>query len=212
MPRPQPGSAPDGCWPSCDDDQPGVSIRPLHHGDLAALLGHLQEQHHRRDPGNILEWREPAPVVAVRVRASVGQPGASAHAQYRRRRATELTAWARGLPWRILALVVASVAAWLAAARVAPNLAAPIGVTVAAGLGWRLRFRTPPGHRGLAAWRDRGAAHRPAAGPAGAARLGGPARPGHRRHPGQHRSLGHRPWRGGGDRQQAVPGAAPSGP
>jgi Nuclease-related domain len=154
MPRPQPGSDPDGCWPSYDDEQPGVSIRPLHHGDLAALLGHLQEQRHRRDPGNTLEWREPALVVAVRVRASVGQPGASAHAQYQRRRATELTAWARGLPWRILALVVASVAAWLAAARVAPNLAAPTGVMVAAGLGWRLRFRSPPD---TVAWR-RGAA------------------------------------------------------
>jgi hypothetical protein len=63
-------------------------------------------------------------VVAVRVRASVGRPGASAAAEYQRRRATELATWARSLPWRV--------AAWLAAAPVAPDLAAPAGVTVAA--------------------------------------------------------------------------------
>jgi hypothetical protein len=88
------------------------------------------------------------------VRASVGRPGASAHAEYQRRRATELTTWARGLPWRIVALVAAGVATWLAAARVAPDLAAPAGVTVAAGLGWLLRFHSSPD---TVAWR-RGAA------------------------------------------------------
>ena len=45
-------------------------------------------------------------------------------------------------------------AAWLAAAQVTPHLAAPTGVTVAAGLGWLLRFRTSPD---TVAWR-RGAA------------------------------------------------------
>ena len=93
-------------------------------------------------------------MVAVRVRASVGRPGASAQGEYQRRRATELATWARGLPWRVLALVAAGVAAWLAAAPVAPTLAAPAGVTVAAGLGWLLRFRSSPD---AVAWR-RGAA------------------------------------------------------
>ena len=51
-------------------------------------------------------------------------------------------------------MVAAGVAAWLVAVRVAPNLAAPAGVTVAAGLGWRLRFRPSPD---TVAWR-RGAA------------------------------------------------------
>jgi Nuclease-related domain len=142
-------SHPDCFWPSCDDQQPGVSIRPLSQTDLAALLTHLDhEQGQDEIPGLA------GPVVAVRVRASVGRPGASAHAQYRRRRATELATWARSLPWRILALVVAGVAAWLAAARVAPTLAVPTGVTVAAGLGWLLRFRSSPD---TVAWR-RGAA------------------------------------------------------
>ena len=27
MPRPHPNPDSDGCWPSCDDPQPGVSIR-----------------------------------------------------------------------------------------------------------------------------------------------------------------------------------------
>jgi hypothetical protein len=30
----EPISDPDGRWPSCDDEQPGVSIRPLSHADL----------------------------------------------------------------------------------------------------------------------------------------------------------------------------------
>jgi Nuclease-related domain len=89
-------------------------------------------------------------VVAVRVRASVGRPGASTAAEYRSRRATELATWARSLPWRVVALVAAGVAAWLAAAWVAPALAAPAGVTVVAGLGWVLRFRSSPD---TVAWR-----------------------------------------------------------
>jgi hypothetical protein len=146
-----PDAHPDGFWPSCDDDQPGVSIRPLSQADLAALLDHLD---HDQDQDHLLRSGGSAPVVAARVRASVGRPGASAHAQYRRRRATELGTWARSLPWRLAAVVAAGVAAWLAVARVGPNLAAPAGVAVAAGLGWLLRFRTSPD---TVAWR-RGAA------------------------------------------------------
>src|SRR5215217_1946385 len=125
MPRPQPDPDPDGCWPSCDDPQPGVSIRPLNHADLAALLAHLNTG-------------MPAPVLAVRVRAGVGRPGASAHAQYRRRRATEWAAWTHSLPWRIAAVLAIGLTAWLLATQVVPHLAALAGVTVAAGLGWRL--------------------------------------------------------------------------
>ena len=129
-----------------------MSIRPLSQADLAALLAHLAHLH--QDQDHILRSGRSAPVVAVRIRASVGRPGASAAAQYQRQRATELATWARGLPWRVLALVAAGVAAWLAAARVAPDLAAPTGITVAAGLGWLLRFRNCPD---TLAWR-RGAA------------------------------------------------------
>jgi hypothetical protein len=147
----QPDPYPDGVWSSCDDDRPGMSIRPLSQADLAAQLAHL---HHDQDQDYSVGSDGLAPVVAVRVRASVGRPGASAQGEYRRRRAAEFASWARSLPWRVLALVAAGVAAWLAAARVAPDLAAPAGVTVVAGLGWLLRFRSSPD---TVAWR-RGAA------------------------------------------------------
>jgi hypothetical protein len=105
----QPDPHPDDCWPSCGDEQPGVSIRPLSQADLAALFAHLYDDHDQEQT-DILGSGGAAPVVAVRVRASVGRPGASAHREYRRRRATELAAWARSLPWRVAAVVAASVA------------------------------------------------------------------------------------------------------
>src|SRR5215218_1570046 len=162
MPRPQPDPDPDGFWPSCDDQQPGVSIRPLHHADLAALLAHLD---HDQDPGDTLNSGMPAPVLAMRVQASVGRPGASAHAEYRRRRATELAAWIHSLPWRIGAVLAVGLTAWLLATQIVPHLAALAGVTVAAGLGWRLRFHVAAD---TLAWR------RGAAGERRTARLLGP--------------------------------------
>jgi hypothetical protein len=54
-------------------------------------------------------------------------------------------------------VVAAGVAAWLAGAPVAPDLAAPAGITVAAGLGWLLRFRSSPD---TVAWRRGGAGER----------------------------------------------------
>ena len=72
MARPQPNPDPDGIWPSCDDEQPGVSIRPLRHADLAALL----DQHNQReDQGDILRSGVPAPVLAVRVGPASAAPG-----------------------------------------------------------------------------------------------------------------------------------------
>jgi Nuclease-related domain len=151
MAKPHPDPDPDGCWPPCGDEQPGISIRPLRHADLAALLAHLD---HDQDPDDAPGSAVPAPVVAVRVRASVGRPGASAQTEYRRRRASEWAAWTRSLPWRVTAVLAAGVTAWLAATQVAPHLSAAAGVAVAAGRGWLLRFRSSPD---TVAWR-RGAA------------------------------------------------------
>jgi hypothetical protein len=130
-----------------------VSIRPLSHADLQALLAYLD--HHDRDerlltgPGG----RWPAagePVVAVRVRASVGRPGASAQAEYRRRRASERAAWTRGLLWRAAAVLAAGAAAGLLAIQLAPHLT-PLAVVLAvAGLGWQLWLRPSTDTR---AWR-----------------------------------------------------------
>jgi hypothetical protein len=131
-----------------------VSIRPLSHADLAALLAHLDQHHRHEDPGDTLGSGVPAPVVAVRVRASVGRPGASAEAEYRRRRATELAAWIRTMPWRMAAVLAAGLAAGLLASRLVPRLTGPAGLLTAACVAWRLWFR--PSSDSLA-WR-RGAA------------------------------------------------------
>jgi Nuclease-related domain len=148
MPPPQPNPHPDDLWRSCDDQQPGISIRPLRHADLQTLLAHLDQRHHDQDLGDSLGAR--GPVLALRVRVSVGRPGASAHAEYRRRRADERARWNRGLPWRVAAVLTGGVAAWLLAAQALPHLGALVGVVVAAGLGWRLRFRVTPS---TLAWR-----------------------------------------------------------
>jgi hypothetical protein len=165
MPRPhhlQPDPEPDGCWPSCDQAEPGVSIRPLRHSDLPALLAYLtHDQDQDQQPGQgqgagcragPAEWPPAAsrPVVALRMRASTGRPGASAHATYRRRRALELAAWTRGLPWRATAVLTAGLAGGLLGARVAPRLAGLLALAAAAAVGWQLRFRPSVDTR---AWR-----------------------------------------------------------
>jgi hypothetical protein len=139
-----------------------VSIRPLDHADLAALLAHLD---HDQNSGDTLSSGGPAPVLAMRVRASVGRPGASAHAEYRRRRAAEWAAWKVTVPWRIAAVLAVGLTAWLLATQVVPHLAVLAGVTVAAALAWRLRFRSSSD---TLAWR------RVAAGERRTARLLGP--------------------------------------
>jgi hypothetical protein len=154
MPRPQPDPDPDSSWPSCDDLPPGVSIQPLRHADLASLLAHLDQHDHSQDLDDPLRSGVPAPVVAVRVRASVGQPGASAQAEHRRRRAAERLAWNRSLPCRATVVLAAGVAACLLAVQAAPRVSAVAAVAVAAGLAWLLRFRPSPD---TLAWR-RGAA------------------------------------------------------
>ena len=149
MPMPDP----DPYWPSCDDEQPGISIRPLSHADLAALLAHFQPDHDQ-DLDDPAGPTTPAPVVAVRVRATVGRPGASAHAAYRRRRAAEWAVWTRGLPWRAAAVLAAGVGVGVLAAQLDAPLAGLAGLLATAALGWVLRFRVSPE---TSAWR-RGAA------------------------------------------------------
>jgi len=167
MPRPQPNPDPDpdGCWPSCDDQQPGVSIRPLSHADLAALLAHHDQPERHQDPADTPRPGTPVPVLARRVRASVGRPGASATAEYRRCRTAERARWTHTLPWRVAAVLAAGVTAGLLATQMAPDLAGLLAMAAAAALGWRLRFR--PGADTLA-WR------RGAAGERRTARLLGP--------------------------------------
>ena len=87
--------------PFDDDDRPSGSVRPLSQADLQAILAHLSD-----DPDELLAGTgADRPVVAVRVRASVGRPGGSAQATWRRMRAAEWAAWTRTLPWRVAVIL-----------------------------------------------------------------------------------------------------------
>jgi len=102
-----------GPWPFDDDDRPSGSVQPLSQADLQAILAHLGDD----EPDQLLAGTDAdRPVVAVRVRVSVGRPGSSAQARWRRLRAAECVAWTRTVPWRLAAvLAVATVAGFLAA-------------------------------------------------------------------------------------------------
>jgi uncharacterized protein len=73
-------------WPFDDDeDRPSGSVRPLSQADLQAILAHLGD-----DPDELLVGTgADRPVVAARVRASVGRPGGSAQATWQRLRLAE---------------------------------------------------------------------------------------------------------------------------
>jgi hypothetical protein len=91
-------------WPFDDDDRPSGSVRPLSKADLQAILAHLGD-----DPDQLLAGTSTdRPVVAMRVRASVGRPGGSAQAKWRRLRAAEWAPWTPTLPWRVAATPLAS--------------------------------------------------------------------------------------------------------
>jgi Nuclease-related domain len=82
------------------------------------------------------------PVVpAEPLTGSLGSPGRSALAAYRRRRATELAAWTRSLTWRAPLVAAAGAVAQVLAAQVGLPHSGLVGVVAAALVGWRLRFR-----------------------------------------------------------------------
>jgi hypothetical protein len=111
-------------------------------------------------PGHPLEDPQTPPaatppaVPAEPPAGSLGRPGRSALAAYRRRRATELAAWTRTLAWRAPLVAAAGLAGGgLAAQAGLPHAGLP-GLAVAALVGWRLRSRPSEAAR---AW-QRGAA------------------------------------------------------
>jgi hypothetical protein len=157
-------------WPF-DDDRPSGSVRPLSQADLQAILAHLAE-----DPDQLLTGTEAdRPVVAMRVRATVGRPGGSAHARWRQLRAAEWTAWIRTLPWRVAAILGIGAGGGVLGSLLAPRLGLVLGGLAAVAAGWGAAVPAQPGRGRLAVRGRGGAAHRPAARPIGAARLGGPA-------------------------------------
>jgi Nuclease-related domain len=138
-------------WPFDDDeDRPSGSVQPLSQADLQAILAHLGD-----DPDQLLAGTgADRPVVAVRVRASVGRPGGSAQAQWRQLRAAEWAAWTRTVPWRVAAILAVTTVGGLLGSLLAPRLGLVLGGLAALAAGWGLRFRPSPDAR---AW-QRGAA------------------------------------------------------
>jgi hypothetical protein len=137
-------------WPF-DDDRSSGSVRPLSQADLQAILAHLTDD----EPDQLLAGTSAdQPVVAMRVRASVGRPGASAQARWRRARAAEWAVWTRTLPWRIAAILGAGAAGGVLGYLLVLRLGLVVGAVAAMAAGWGLRFRPSADAR---AWR-RGAA------------------------------------------------------
>src|SRR5512133_4244244 len=122
-------------WPFDDDDRPSGSVRPLSQADLQAILAHLNSD----DPDELLAGTSAdRPVVAVRVRASVGRPGGSAQATWRRARAAEWAAWTRTLPWRMAATLGIGAGGGVLGSLLAPRLKLVVAALVASTAGWAL--------------------------------------------------------------------------
>jgi hypothetical protein len=72
---------------------------------------------------------------------TLGSPGRSALAAYRRRRAEELAAWTRSLAWQAPLAAAAGAVVQVLAGQAGLPQAGLLGLAVAVLVGWRLRFR-----------------------------------------------------------------------
>jgi hypothetical protein len=121
-------------------------VRPLSPADLQAILAHLGN-----NPDQLLAGTDAdRPVVAVRVRATVGRAGGSAQARWRQQRAVERAAWTRTLPWRVAVILGMGAAGGVFGSLLAPRLGLLLGGLAATAAGWGLRFRPSPD---AVAWR-----------------------------------------------------------
>jgi hypothetical protein len=134
----------------------GLSVRALTAEELQRFLNAHQGQPARLlgsgwaaldPPGHPLRAPQTPPAAtppmapAKPPAGSLGSPGRSALAAYRRRRATELAAWTRSLAWRSPLIAAAGAVGHLLAAQTGLPQAGLAGLVVAALVGWRLRFR-----------------------------------------------------------------------
>jgi hypothetical protein len=133
----------------------GLSVRALtaeelqrfldaHHGQPAELLGSGWAA--LDPPGHPLGGPQTPPALTVAVPAepvagSLGSPGRSALATYRRRRATELVGWTRTLVWRAPLVAAAGLAGQILGIQTGLPQDGLVGLAVAALVAWRLRFR-----------------------------------------------------------------------
>jgi hypothetical protein len=158
-------------WGHLDRSQPQLSNRVVYRGAGLTVRAYTAEELRARlSSSTPSEPVLPATTTAPATPASAAPPidadktraGASARAEYRRRRAAELARWVVGLPWRVALVAVVALAGQLLASHTGllePWLAA---LAAAAGAAWRLRFRTSQPTR---AWADgargeRATAHR----------------------------------------------------
>jgi hypothetical protein len=142
-------------FPFDDDDRPSGSVRPLSQADLQAILAHLGDDPEELRAGTGTDQ------LAARVRTSVGRPGGSAQARWRRLRAAEWAAWTRTLPGRVAATLSIGAGGGGVGGMLAPRLGLVVGALVAMAAGWRLRFRPSPD---ASAWRRGAAGERRTAG------------------------------------------------
>jgi hypothetical protein len=134
----------------------GLSVRALtaeelqrfldaHHGQPAQLFGSGWTALDAREHPLGGPRTPPSPALPVMpadpVSGTLGSPGRSALAAYRRRRALELGAWTRNLAWRAPLVVAAGLAGKVLAAQVGLPHAGLVGLVVAALAAWQLRFR-----------------------------------------------------------------------
>jgi Nuclease-related domain len=136
----------------------GLSVRALtaeelqrfldaHHGQPAGLLGSGWAA--LDPPGHLLGGPRTPPATTAagpaagpaEVTGSLGSPGRSALAAYRRRRAEELAVWARSLAWRAPLVTAAGLAAQVLSIQAGLPQGGLVGLALAALVGWRLRFR-----------------------------------------------------------------------
>jgi hypothetical protein len=124
----------------CCPDEPGLRIRAITFEKLEGYLEHLANP-----PG-------PAPLLGPRPGRRIqqdagfldsnGRPGASAMAQYRRRRAIDWQTFRATLPQRVAGVLAAGLVTALATTVVVgPGPARLTGPAAAVGLAWLLRFR-----------------------------------------------------------------------
>jgi hypothetical protein len=137
-----------------DDDAPGLSVHALTREDMGAILAQMPDEPDDEPPLRLPSLQRAA-AARCRERRALGTPGASAQAEYQRRRQVEYATWKGTLPLRVATTVLAGLGGLLVAT--VASLPLPAGLLAAMVLAgaawWRLRFRPSPEAR---AW-QRGA-------------------------------------------------------
>jgi Nuclease-related domain len=127
-----------------NDDAPGLPVHPLTRADAEAILAQMADEPDDQPPLRLPSQQRAA--ARRQQRRAYGTPGATAQAEYQRRRQAEHAVWARTLPLRIAATVLAGLGGLLVAS--VAGLPWPAGLAVAivtsAGGWWRLRFHPSP--------------------------------------------------------------------